>query len=339
MGSHGDTRRRAFDVACNIASNGNRPTVSRIREELGGGGQQAIMQGLADWQEEAAKRFRAPGIPDPIQAPVQMLWSAATAAADERWSQDREALSVQLAERDTEIASVRADLETVGREKAVLVDEVSALRVNLGHCADEFERAVTEIESLSKAISDTTAALNEAETQARLQESQRHHAERVASEARESLQTAQERIARLIVDTEVAQARVALLERSEADAKANTEVVRQDLTRAMDDLAVSRGLLSERDGQIGALTATLRAEQQARDADTEHWLGRISEQQALLAEAKAREGVLVAEKTDLVREVQQLRRDLRTSEQEAMSALRNTVDHAQHEARQKTPSQ
>ena len=35
--------------------------------------------------------------------------------------------------------------------------------------------------------------------------------------------------------------------------------------------------VSERDGQLATLTATVQAEQQARDADTQHWLSRLSE--------------------------------------------------------------
>lgn len=59
------------------------------------------------------------------------------------------------------------------------------------------------------------------------------------------------------------------------------------------------------------LCATVQAEQQARDTDTQHWLSRLAEHQAAVAEARAREAVLIQEKKALALEAQRLRQDLR----------------------------
>ncbi|AUB85181.1 hypothetical protein [Candidatus Thiodictyon syntrophicum] len=69
--------------------------------------------------------------------------------------------------------------------------------------------------------------------------------------------------------------------------------------------------VSERGGQLAALTATVPAEQQARDADTQHWLSRLSEHQAAVAEARTRETALTEEKKALTLEARRLRQDLR----------------------------
>ena len=104
---------------------------------------------------------------------------------------------------------------------------------------------------------------------------QRDRAERVAAASADSLKAAQERIARLQVEQEVATARAELLERAEATARESTAQVRTDLeaAQAMADDLLRSG--SERNGQLATLTATVQAEQQSRDADAEgiDWLG------------------------------------------------------------------
>ena len=49
MPAHGETRRRAFDAACAMAPEGQRPTLLSVREHLNvRGGQKAIADGLSD---------------------------------------------------------------------------------------------------------------------------------------------------------------------------------------------------------------------------------------------------------------------------------------------------
>jgi hypothetical protein len=69
--------------------------------------------------------------------------------------------------------------------------------------------------------------------------------------------------------------------------------------------------LGERDGQVRTLTAAVQREQQGREDDARHWLARLEEQRGALTDARAREGLLVAEKRALMEEVGRLRREVK----------------------------
>ena len=87
MSAHGETRRRAFEAACTLAAEGQRPTLLSVRERLNGrGGQKAIADGLSDWIDEAATRFAIPGVPEELRAQVVALWDLASRQADGRWA-------------------------------------------------------------------------------------------------------------------------------------------------------------------------------------------------------------------------------------------------------------
>jgi chromosome segregation ATPase len=170
------------------------------------------------------------------------------------------------------------------------------------------------LELAGNSLAARTAALQET-IEALAQSRQRDHAERVAAAA-DSLKAAQERIARIQVDQEVAAARAELLERAEALARGAAIQTRADLEAAQALAEQLRCSVSERDGQRATLATTVQAEQQARDADTQHWLSRLAEHQAAMAEARARETALIEEKRTLALEAQRLRQDLRRVQSE-----------------------
>jgi hypothetical protein len=74
------------------------------------------------------------------------------------------------------------------------------------------------------------------------------------------------------------------------------------------------GFLAERDTQLAALAKTLQGQQEARDADTQHWMARIEELRAWRDEAKRRETEWVADKKRLVAEIGDLRSALRKAQ-------------------------
>ena len=107
MSAHGETRRRAFEAACTLAAEGQRPTLQSVRERLNGrGGQKAIADGLSDWIDEAATRFAIPGVPEELRTQVVALWDLASRQADGRWAEARGALEARLAAGE---AAVRAE--------------------------------------------------------------------------------------------------------------------------------------------------------------------------------------------------------------------------------------
>ncbi len=312
MSAHGSTRQRAFEVACALAAIGKRPTIAAVREGLDGkGSQQAIGAGIDDWLDEAARRFQIPGIPEALRTQVVAVWDQACRLAGEQWHDAKTALEAQVSGLDSQVAAVTQEHDAARTEIERLAAEIDRQSATLRETQDALDLASNTLAARTEALLETTEALAQSRAQGEEQSRQREHAERVAAASAESLKAAQERIARLQVEQEVATARAELLERAEAVARDAAAQARADLEAAQALAEQLRGSLSERDGQLATLTATVQAEQQARDADTQHWLSRLAEHQAAVAEARARETALIEEKKALTLEAQRLRQDLR----------------------------
>ena len=312
MSAHGATRQRAFETACSLAAAGRRPTIAAVREGLGGkGSQQAIGAGIDDWLDEAARRFQIPGIPEALRTQVVEVWDQAYRLAGEQWDCTKTALEAQVSGLDAQVAAVAGERDAARTEIERLAAELNSQGTTLRETQDALDLAGNTLAARTEALAETTEALAQARVQGEDQSRQRDNAERVAAASAESLTAAQERIARLQVEQEVATARAELLERAEAVARDAAAQGRADLEAAQVMVTDLRHSVSERDGQLATLTATVQAEQQSRDADTQHWLSRLAEHQAAVAEARARETALTEEKKALTLEAQRLRQDLR----------------------------
>ena len=310
MSAHGETRRRAFEAACTLAAEGQRPTLLSVRERLNGrGGQKAIADGLSDWIDEAATRFTIPGVPEELRAQVVALWDLASRQADGRWAEARGALEARLAASeaahtatlgDLELATtaISAHLATIAAhqtERAALVDRRDALSLDL-----EARRA--EITALR---ADLEAARVDAEQLASARDTQARRAEREAQRAdatKASLDTAHGQILTLQVQVGELSTQGALLEQARNTAEAALGPLRAELERM-------RQAIVERDGQVQALTLALGREQEGREADVQHWLARLEERQGEVTAARARETTWGEERQRLQEAVARLRRE------------------------------
>lgn len=312
MSSRGETRQRAFTAACELAAAGQRPSIRSIRERLGGGGgQQAIVDGLNDWIDEAARRFAVPGVPEELRAAVVALWDLASRQADGRWAEARGALEGRLAASEAAQSATLANLEAANGaiadhlaaiaalqgERAVLADARDALTLAL-------EGRTAELTALRAALDATRGALEQrtgerdAQTLRAQRESQR------ADATKASLDDAHGQILALQVQVGELTTRAALLEQARAAAEAALGALREDLERA-------RQSVVERDQQVQALTAALGREQEGREADVQHWLARLEERRAEAAAARAREATWGEERQRLQEEVGRLRQEVR----------------------------
>jgi chromosome segregation ATPase len=312
MTAHGSTRQRAFAAACTLAAAGKRPTMAAVREALDGkGSQQAIGAGIDDWLDEAARRFQIPGLPEELCALAVQVWDRACFQAGTQWSAAKTDLEGRVADLDGRLAAVAAERDLARAEAEQLAAALATREARLREVQDACDRTRHTLDERNDALRETTAELARARAQGEEQARQREQADRVTNATQESLREAQERRARLETDLEVARARAQLLERAEASAHGALAHARGDLEAAQASVAELRTALSQRDGHVATLTATVQAEQESRDADTQHWLGRLSDSQAVLAEARTREAALIEEKKALGLEVQRLRQDLR----------------------------
>jgi hypothetical protein len=311
MSARGATRRAAYDAACAIAAAGRRPTIAEVRSRLGGGGQQAILAGLDDWQGEVVRRFALPEVPEALRGLTTELWGAACAEADGRWAKTRAGLETQVSEHQSALAELRAAREATLAEARRLAERLAAREGELHDTRDALERAQGEIAAGREALHRETVALGAAREAGEEEARARALAERETALARTALQDAQAQAARLAVAQEVAAARAQLLEQSLTEAKAEGERGRAALAAAQSQAAGLARALAERDAQSEAFAAALAREQAGREEDTRHWLARLEEQRAALAEAKERALTLALERRELAQEGRRLRAQLR----------------------------
>jgi chromosome segregation ATPase len=311
VSARGATRRAAYEAACGIAAAGRRPTIAEVRTRLGGGGQQAILAGLDDWQGEVVRRFALPEVPQRLRALVTDLWGAACAEADGRWAETRTGLEMRVSELQSALAELRAAREAALAEARGLTERLAVREGELHDTRDALDRAQGEIAAGREALREATVALGAARAAGEEEARARALAEREAALARAALQEAQAQAARLAVAHEVAAARAQLLEQSLTEAKAELERGRAALAGAQSQAAGLARALAERDAQSEALSGALAREQAGREEDTRHWLARLEEQRGALAEAKERALTLALERRELAQEGRRLRAQLR----------------------------
>jgi chromosome segregation ATPase len=307
MSGRGVTRRAAYEAACALATAGRRPTIAAVREHLGGGGQRALLDGIEDWHAEVVRRFALPEVPPALRALTTELWGAACAEADGRWAETQAGLEARLTELEGALVELRAAREAALAEARDLTARLATREAALHAAQDALERAHGEIAAGGEALREATVALGAAREAGEEEARGRALAEREAALARAALQDAQAQAARLSVAQEVAAARAQLLEQSLTAAKAEGERGRAALAAAQSQAAGLARALAERDAELKALTAALAREQEGREGDTRHWLARLEEQRAALAEAKERALTLALERRELAQESRRLR--------------------------------
>jgi len=328
MSARGETRQKAFQAACHLAARGQRPSVRSIRELLNGaGGQQAIVDGLNDWLDEAARRFQVPGLPDEILAQVAALWTAACDVGEARWRQDKASLQAQLQSAQDSLAEVTAECNRIASELEQTMANLEAAHTALSAMEDRAigaeARLQEERQTLASAQTELAAVQSARETLTRDIEYQR----RLTEEARTSQQHVEADLVAVRVAVEARTGRIAVLETSLAEAGNDVEELRTISARQEAMVAGLTQRLSDRDATVAKLTAALDREQQGREADTEHWLKRLDEIRTAGDEARTREVRLVEENDRLVKEIHHLR--------QALTVARSEIKRLSHEASQK----
>ena len=297
MSTHGDTRKAAFEAACQLAASGERPTVVSVRAKLGGkGGQNAIQAGLNDWIAEAAKRFQLPGLPESLQMAVIAFWDVACQTAKTQWDEERAALLNQLETRDQQLAERTQERDALERERDQIRAErdqrTQALKQAQSElfAAHQHSRALeTERADLMQRLADAEASVAQlTETGAQLVAKVRdlEHSEQEWKETAKRLETERDQ---LQADVGAAKQTIAQLEHL----RTQEERERAQLAAALDqkraDLEAGRTALTEREAQIKTLTELLERTQATHEAESAHWLLQIDDQRQELSAARERE--------------------------------------------------
>jgi len=119
--ARGITQTQVNDAADALLQRGIRPTIEKLRAELGTGSPNTLMRMVETWWSQLAERLAAqaradvPGLPEPVQRAMQVLWAEAVVttrqAADAQVADARKVLEEEQATLVTERSRWTADLD------------------------------------------------------------------------------------------------------------------------------------------------------------------------------------------------------------------------------------
>lgn len=176
-----ETRARAREAFIELSRQGQRPTVAKLREVIGGGGTELLNSVIQEMENEQRRRaFDMPALPDDVTDIMLKLWDAANKRADERYQDARRECDqrIQTAEESRASALARSEVQEkriglLEEQLAVRTGEASALRTSL----DAAEGRITGLskslrereEDVDRVRNDAAARIGQAETRAAAQ--------------------------------------------------------------------------------------------------------------------------------------------------------------------------
>lgn len=263
MAAKGITQEDVWNAADKLLMEGARPTIERIREEIGSGSPNTVTPLLNAWFKRLHERikdpmaFKAPGppppvMPDAIHRASTMMWEAATTEARQDFD---ERLQARLVE---------------GMEAALANVEAERAR------AAQAESAAFEAVAHSRRLEQDLASLTES-----------FDAERIARDALKSrLDIAEGRIEEL--SAQVARgANQLTTERAEAQRLVKAAEARVDLAEERSSAAQRRAGLEIEAARAQRIDADKKAEAAVRRAEIAEERLRVAAEQASEAQAKA----------------------------------------------------
>lgn len=251
IGKRGGVRERdVWEAADTLLLNGFRPTVERVRAEIGRGSPNTVGPHLDSWFKALGGRIQDPSAfcasteaPDAVSQAARTFWDAALSAArqacTDELTQDREALAHESARLEME----RADL--------------AGQRIRL---ADAAETQQTLIDTLKTQVEDARASLN-ATAAERMSLTARHerqiaqlHAERETLEDR--LEAADEKLGALQNELSAVKSGC---DRDIKEALLRFDQARSEARAAQNALADLRQHVSRQDAAVASMTKQLAA--------------------------------------------------------------------------------
>ncbi|MTW23162.1 DNA-binding protein [Allochromatium palmeri] len=315
MSTHGDTRKAAFEAACQLAAAGERPTVVAVRTKLGGkGGQAAIQAGVNDWIEESARRFQLPALPESLQGAVIAFWEVACQTAKAQWDEARAGMLAQLEARDQQLAERTQERDALEHARDLALAERDQHAQSLEQAQAELFTAYQhtrvlerECADLGQRLADAEASVEQLEQTATQQTTRILELEQSEQRLSETLERTETKRDQWQVQARTAEQTVARLEQVKAEEERERERLAQALAQSQSGVAEERAARTEREVHIKTLTDLLERAQAAHDAESARWLVQIDDQRQALSIARERERRLEQERTALMDEVRALR--------------------------------
>lgn len=195
MASRGITEQQVFDAADAVLVAGERPTIERVRRELGSGSPNTVNRYLELWWKRIAAQLNSgksaiASRPEAVETAFQSVWRLALSAADaalvERTQSERQALMQEAAALAAEKGRLQTTQQALEQAKSLLDGQMKALRDELAsvrRLSEERETArLAAVKGLAEAEKEGARLSAKLEAAiAREAGNQKHVAERVAA--------------------------------------------------------------------------------------------------------------------------------------------------------------
>lgn len=260
------TREQVFSAAWELATEGHRPTIERVRMRLGGGvprgSPNTVNAWLNEWWNQLARRLRdqpgaaMPAFPDRVSTALEALWNEALAAA--RYAQQATLAEHEqvLAERER-AADERA--ATLAEQERALASRAAALEEGLSLAREQLQAANRRAESLEANDRDRAAELTALREKCASRDNEIRRLQALLESERERLNRRYDAAeARWL--NEVDHARHTAKEQSQELKRlaADHRGIRQDRDRIQRELARAQGSLATAISERDRLAADLR---------------------------------------------------------------------------------
>lgn len=164
--ARGVTQDQVTRAADALLARGERPTIEKVRVELGTGSPNTLLRLLEVWWAELAGRLDAqaraqlPGVPEPVQRAMMTLWSEAVV-------ETRRDAEARLCEREQVLAAREADvqhqLEAARSADVTVKEERSRAIADLAHAATALEQERRHAAALQGSLSEAVQSLRDAQ--------------------------------------------------------------------------------------------------------------------------------------------------------------------------------
>lgn len=260
-----------FEAADQLLARGERPTIERVRQELGRGSPNTVNRHLDIWWQSLSRRVGgqvAPGLPSPLIALCQKLYDGARAEARQETEQIIEEKQRLLQQRERSLEEARSGLEA---ERQAVNATIETLRAELA-------KVLEQQKEMAEAVSALETALAVERTRS---ESARRETEQLQAQLQAVRRAAEREASRLMAQAEGNERRFLIeIDRARTDLKAAKTAHERDQKLAQGRygnlekrLAVVVTDLDEAEHKLRKLESELTREREVRIAATSELAG------------------------------------------------------------------
>ena len=198
-----NTEQKIHEIADRIASNGDKPTLVRVRAEIGGGSYTTISEAMKTWRAEKS----ASSAPVPVVIPESVSFEITRSGAAV-WEAAQSAANAQLNSERAMLADARAEMEAAQGEAAGMADqmesEIESLKIELSErvkdllkVSDHLKAAHEKNEDREKKIAGLDAIITEKTTAFNTLNEKHTEAAKALSEAEITLKNQSKQVAKI----------------------------------------------------------------------------------------------------------------------------------------------